>query len=131
MCEAERMLNLQPDSATIWWTFDDFEILTKHRDLFPHGKTMQEDAIDVVVTDEEIKFDAPESWHCGEPTVIAFRKTPSGSYVARGEGLVYEAARLQTENTIWLLGNSRDDGLGSGTVIIGIPRHSAGVELSS
>ena len=60
---------------------------------------MQEDAIDVIVTDGEIEFDTPESWLSNEPTTIVFRQIPSGSYVAKGDGFVYEAVRLQAENT--------------------------------
>jgi hypothetical protein len=116
------MLNLQPDRATIWWTLDDFETLKENREIFLFSrKTLQQDPISVIIPGSDIKFDTPESWLSDEAVTIAFKKIPSGSYVARGKGFVYEAVRAQTENTIWLLGNSKDDELGRGTFIIGIP----------
>jgi hypothetical protein len=120
------MLNLDVDTPTIWWTFEEFEVLNSPRKDWAFGEaTMQQDAIPepVVINTNEIRFDPPESWE--DTTQYSFKRNPDGSYTASGTGYNYRAVRAETETMIRLIGNFNEPA-GKGVFIAGLPKSDGG-----
>ena len=82
---------------------------------------MKEDVIPtpIVIDENEIKFDAPESWETNSTVVL--KRNPDRSYTWRNERSVYNVVRAVTDEAVWLIGNSSKEG-GKGIFIIRLPK---------
>jgi hypothetical protein len=121
-------LNLDAETAYIWWTYDDLDRVERAR-LHEQGMfsehTLQADRIPdrgYAARPDHISFDKPENWNDDVIRFpVALRET-DGIWKASGNGWQFVAVRASTPHADILTGRISQDRGESGPFIMVLPR---------